>query len=509
MRDLYFIKILESFFYLRENNKRIYLGMFRRIRSTFSSTINNKKKIKNSIYRYKKFFFFLNIFSKIKKYNYQNISIRNNVKEVLRIGISNRFIDYSSSLEDTLRNNSILIGNKNNKLDCISQAIEGSGLIYLFDGDMESKFWNYYKYNDNKFMIIDGNFLIYLFICNFFKRIFSISKKNSFFILINRILYFKKNISIKLSLLNIIFIHIIDDSISSLNKKKLKYNLVTFTANNFLTEILRANSILSQDCKSIIELTHGALSYPAFEFYQNLYQHELEYRKTNITKQKLVHFIPNLPKPPLEFSEDIYENDICLNSQLVSRYLEREKFFQDKDKYVQYLNSMCDEKKKVISIFGGTGLGDNFYDSFEYDLEIYIIDILIDKFKSYDQEIEVLYKCHPANTNYNNSRLNILKSRNIKIVEYSIDCFLISDYFYSTVSSSLFEMQWLNGSVISPIVEDDMLYSKEYLDLIFYPKDDKLSSFDKALDEFIKSKIDSQFEGPGRIQERIAMLIGR
>ena len=237
--------------------------------------------------------------------------------------------------------------------------------------------------------------------------------------------------------------------------------------------------------------------------------YELEYRKTSNTKQKLVHFIPDLPKPPLEFSEDIYANDIFLNSQLISRYLEREKYFQGEANYVQYLSSMRVKKKKIISIFGGTGLGDNFYDSFEYDLEIYIIDILIDKFKSYDQEIEILYKCHPANSKHNDSRLNILKSRNIKIVEYSIDCFLISDYFYSTLSSSLFEMQWLNGSVITPIVEDDKLFSKEYLDLIFYPKDDKLCSFDKALDKFIKSKIDSQFEGSAKIKERIAMLIGR
>ncbi len=508
MRDLYFIKILENFYYLRENNKRIYLGIFRRIRITFSSIINNKKKINKSTYHYN-FFFFINIFFKIKKYYYQSNAIRNNNKEVLYIGIGNRLLDYSSSLEDTIKNNSILIGNKNNKLDFILEAIEGDKLIYLFDCEMESKFWKYYKYNNNKFMIIDGNFLLYLFICNFLKKILSISKNNSFIILTNKILQFKKNISIKLPLLNIIFAYIIDESISLLHKEKLKYNLVTFTANNFLTEILRANSILNQNCKSIIELTHGALSYPAYEFYQNIYLYELEYRKTSNTKQKLVHFIPDLPKPPLEFSEDIYANDIFLNSQLISRYLEREKYFQGEANYVQYLSSMRVKKKKIISIFGGTGLGDNFYDSFEYDLEIYIIDILIDKFKSYDQEIEILYKCHPANSKHNDSRLNILKSRNIKIVEYSIDCFLISDYFYSTLSSSLFEMQWLNGSVITPIVEDDKLFSKEYLDLIFYPKDDKLCSFDKALDKFIKSKIDSQFEGSAKIKERIAMLIGR
>ena len=57
--------------------------------------------------------------------------------------------------------------------------------------------------------------------------------------------------------------------------------------------------------------------------------------------------------------------------------------------------------------------------------------------------------------------------------------------------------------------KEDKLYSKEYLDLIFYPKDDKLCSFNKALDKFIKSKIDSQFEGSGKIKERIAMLSGR
>lgn len=509
MRDLYLIKILENFYNLRQKNSEIYFNMFSRIRDTFFPITNNKKKIEISTYKFNKIFFFFKIIFKFKKYFKQINYINNSKKKLLFIGISNRFIDYDSSLEDLIINNSTVLGAKENKLKQITEAIYGNDLILLFDSEMSSKFWNYLNYNEKRFLIIDGNFLLFIFICSFLKNSFLITKKNSFYVFFNNILHFRNISKIRIPLLNTIFMYIIDRSITSISKNSSNYDLITFTSNNFLTEVLRANSVLNQNCKSVIEITHGALTYPVFEFYQNIYNYELEITKKSISKQKMSHFIPNLPNPPSEFNIDIYPQKLCLNAQLVSRYLERKNFFKGKNNYINYLQSMTSNSKKIVSIFGGTGLGGNFYESFEYDLEIYIIDLLINKFKSFNQDIEILYKCHPANSIYNDEKLEILKSKNIKIVDYAIDCFLISDYFYSTVSSSLFEMQWLNGSVITPIIINDKIYSEEYLNLIFYPKDDKLSSFDDALNKFIQSKIDSQYDASNRVRERIEMILGK
>lgn len=417
--------------------------------------------------------------------------------------MSNRFVNSNETLENIINNNSRILGDKEKLIHHISEYQIENNPIYLFDSDMNSKYWQYVdknKFNSHK--IIDGNFLIYVFLLNFIKNIFNLSKNNSFLILVIKVLLYKKKSKYKLSILKIIFICMMDVSISLICKKIKNYNLVAYSSNNLLSEILRAHAILDVKCQSLTELTHGALSYPTFEWYHSLAIIDLEFSKIGVSKQNIIQFVPNLPYPPDSYLRDIYCYDYFINPQLTSRYLEREKYKGGKLKYINYLENLKPDNHIVITIFGGTGLEENYYESFEYKLELTIIELITTKSKLENKYVKIYYRCHPANNKHKKNRLDILKSKGVEILDYSVDCFLVSDYIYSTISSCLFEFQWLGGGTICPLILEDKFYTKEFLQLIYHPKDDKFSSFNETLDVLFKMNDDQT----NKIESRIKKL---
>ena len=78
----------------------------------------------------------------------------------------------------------------------------------------------------------------------------------------------------------------------------------------------------------------------------------------------------------------------------------------------------------------------------------------------------------------------------MQVLDHSVFTYFITDYCISSLSSCLFELNWLGAECFSPIIKADGIYSKDYLETIHHPEADGMEALENSLYGCFKTGLD-------------------
>ena len=488
------IKSTGYFREFRRKNLEIFKKIYYRLEILISYSSYRQKYTKEFNFYPKKIISTISIFFRqlilIPKYVSQIIDLRDSkckeIESCSAFSIASSRLDFDADDDIYVQLNQLtkVIGSQNS-LNIFSSNNDKQKTIILYDPQIESGFWHNIKAtNKEKIYIFDGCFIVFLSLWLVASGILLRGAKELIFI--------KKYIKLSRRDENKEFVRfhvrIVEAlafiSFNSLIQKLPKHKTIFLTSNSFFIELLRAFILQNGNSGKIIELLHGIIADPTEKWFFRILNLQ---EKFDFKRHTLVPQIPNLPELLTINSEYFEENNISINTYLNSFLYQNKKqhgtFNNLASHYLDKLGLRNKEKKLILTIYGGTSIEGEFFNSSAFEVEVEILKKTINYFASKERDIKIIYVPHPANKILPKNVKETFKNFDVQLLNNSIFTYLITDYCISNISSCLFELNWLGAKSFSPLIEADGFYSKNYLKTIYHPKTDGIKALEDSLYE--------------------------
>jgi len=472
----------------RIENLKVFNNFYRRLGSLFNDSKRNHKKVSKSYKFFNKIVFIFFILAKqilrFPKYVIQTWKLnRYHCKQIKSceafcIASSRLDLDGTESVVTQLERLTEAIGG-GTAINLFPNGRSSNNTVILFDPQIESGFWSRnQRFSNEKIFIFDGAFIIFFSVYVLITGIFLRSSSELLFIW----RYLKQTKSAKVIKRRSFYLRIVEALIfvtyHSLIDRLPKHSTTFLTSNSFLVELLRIYLLQDDKSQKITELLHGIIADPTEKFFKRILT-----SKEN--KHRLIPQVPDLPELEHLTKEFFVGNNASINTYLNSSLYENKKIYNSYKDYAlenfKKLRINPDDKILTITIYGGTSIEGNFFESSGYEIEIEILDMIVKYFKDKKIKTKLIYVPHPANKILPRFSIEKFYNFDVQILEHSIFTYFITDYCISNISSCLFELSWLGAECFSPIIEQDELFSSKYLDTIHHPETNGLEALEKSL----------------------------
>lgn len=490
----FLINIIHYFEEHRDKNLEVFNNFYKRIDFFLLNSNQNQKLSKDSISFYVKFKKLLSLvfrlFMNLPNYINQALSLRfSRCKKITSCEAfaisSNRLdFDFRESIATQLVHMTELAGG-GNVLNLFSRSgdEQKQKTIILYDTLLECKFWKRSMISNNeKLFIFDGAFIIFFSLCLLVSGVFFRGAEEFKFLR-----QYLKQTKVSKNLKGLpIYIRIIQAltfiSYHGLISRMPKHITSLLTSNSFLVELLRGYILQNEESGKIVELLHGTIAVPTESWFKRL----LSFQDT--AKQKkhyLILQVPNLPELGTLNNKYFLGNNVSINVHLNTTLYKGKKFYGSYNAYalnqLKHLRLKPHDKGLTLTFYGGTNIGENFFNSSAFGVELKILYKIIDYFLKKKIDIKIIYVKHPKHKIIPSKATGIFNQLNVQMLDNSIFTYFITDYCISNISSCLFELNWLGAECFSPIIEADGFYCKNYLETIHHPKADGIKALENSL----------------------------
>jgi hypothetical protein len=388
------------------------------------------------------------------------------------------------------------------RLDMLNQLKHGAP-VYLLGPQMNSGICGGYKdANKDNIFIIDGWFLVFLFLRSL------VTLKIRYFKLVFFYANSRRKDNPNLGFKNILGETSILFGIDFLLKNLKQYDLLLLTANSTIIEILRFLALKDVRCSNILEILHGILMKPTDNFLSQVCQHE-----THRNKHVFVNQITHSPAPTYSSVDRFYPNEIAVNAFFNSFIDDLEEGGGDINLRLQsnfraLLPNEISRFTPIFTVFGGTNLEGDYFTSESFKFEMMMMLVASKQSKLAGTPLTIIYSAHPANSEPRKNVLNYFHHKEIIFTAKSMLCYLISDFSSSMLSSCIFEANWFDIPTFTPLINSDELCSDLYLDQVFNPSGHDYQSFNKSFVEFLKigCTLNDQSDPFLKVKKRLAKI---
>ena len=262
-----------------------------------------------------------------------------------------------------------------------------------------------------------------------------------------------------------------------------------FTSNSLLTEAVRAISIEQKNCLKVMEIQHGVLTNDMVDYFRDLKR----IYPDNIDKISLIPQIGGLSHPKELRSYFNNQNDLIINT-----------FFQKKIQTIKaegssILNYLNNETQNVLGKtenisdviyihYGGVGHDQFYHQSDFYHFEKKLIKLSIDEFNTRGLSVKVIYKYHPAHKPESFISDEFFKANEIILSSDLLWCLFVGDYSSTNLSTTMFESAFFQSRSLTPLILEDNFFAQEYLDKLFYPKENGLLPLQETISKWVLDK---------------------
>lgn len=165
----------------------------------------------------------------------------------------------------------------------------------------------------------------------------------------------------------------------------------------------------------------------------------------------------------------------------------------------------CRNGVPVVTIYGGTDLGNDFYAGDAFKSEMAIIGKIRQGFSARNMSPLYLYSPHPTNRPI--SRISFADGGTIAIFKQSQLSYFFADYAFALYSSSIFEAASLGAYSYSPMAPKTGIFHSFMLETINTPKKLTRQGLDASIDEFVAIDPLEASNHAGKIEGRISKFL--
>jgi len=488
----YLINSIHYFRDYRNKNLEIFNNLYKRLDGFLDISNRDQKLSRVSPSFYVKFKKLLSLifrqFMKLPYYINQASSLRcsrcKQIKSCEAFGIpSSRLdLDIREGIAPQLEQMTEAIGG-GDILNLFSKHCQEQKTIILYDPQLESEFWRRSSTSHNeKLFIFDGAFIIFFSLVLSVTGIFFRGAEELIFL--RR--YTKQSKASKDGQDIPLYIRIIEAltfiTFHSLIKRLPKHSTSLLTSNSFFVELLRAYILQNKDDRKIVELLHGIIADPTEAWFKRLLSFQ-----DKVKNHFFIPQVPNLPELATLNNKYFLGNKVSINTYLNSFLYKNKKYYGSYKTYalnqLEQLSLNPDDKCLTLTVYGGNNIGENFFNSSAFAVELKILDKTISYFLKKKIDIKIIYVIHPKHKAIPSRVTDIFNQLNVQVLGDSVFTYFITDYCISNISSCLFELNWLGAECFTPIIEADGFYSKNYLKTIHHPNEDGIEALEKSLHE--------------------------
>ena len=293
-------------------------------------------------------------------------------------------------------------------------------------------------------------------------------------------------------------------------KRAQKIRMLCLTSNSTFLEILRS-FIISTPNGVAIEILHG-INTPTFDDYY------LSYKKALLKKNKLSFIlIPMLADPFKIRSEkkggfmiskipsntgifkvlkNLIQDYVSITKplSLADTSLLTEVIFKKLGSYGQSVNP-------IFTIYGGTDLENDYYNSKSFNIEFELLEKLRNQLAKTEIFPEFIYFPHPKNEPLKSLRFS--DGKNLTILYETQLSYFYADYAFGLYSSAIFESAAFGAKVFSPITPESNLMHQDMLNYITHPKNKSMKSLKESIAIFCKVRKNKTYIHKDKIKSRI------
>ena len=246
------------------------------------------------------------------------------------------------------------------------------------------------------------------------------------------------------------------------------FSAIFLTCHSMLVEHVRGYLMQSECCSTIYEIMHGCGSLLTERYFDGIKKFDEK------GKLVVVPLMPILPLPGAlgdfryhdSIAVDAYWNKFLLDLKFLDKPTLKIRLCEELERMVD--GCPMKEGVKIISFFGGYVDSGNGVDHRWFCGELKLLRLVVDILSS--KPSIVVYFPHPyVRAAGGHALVEAVGALGTVIGEHSVWGLLFSDMIISVLSSILFEAAYLGIPTFTPLLPEEGIFSKEYLDLVDRP----------------------------------------
>jgi len=260
---------------------------------------------------------------------------------------------------------------------------------------------------------------------------------------------------------------------------------VLFTSNSHATEVLRVHLIQSPNCTRITEILHGVPTVEVEQYFEQILQ--LDNGDGGSHKHFFIEQIPGLicegvvaRRKRTGTAINPYLNRY-FSANLSTRSARREFIRRE-------LDSLGLRDDQVILTFGG-GMAvhrRSYFGSQAFKAECQLMTEMTSHLRMRKEPFQLLYAVHPLFLPEELERCTFFRNHDVTVCRSTVFTWLVSDFFASLLSSSMFEAAYFGAKAFAPMTLADGYYSPHLLRLLSHPAGEDRESLTTAVADFLR-----------------------
>jgi hypothetical protein len=273
---------------------------------------------------------------------------------------------------------------------------------------------------------------------------------------------------------------------------------VLFTANSFLTEMLRVRLLQHDRCASVVEVLHGTPTRD-YESYVQTVLDVSDHRHKHL-------FVPQVPLPGIPVPFDRTHGDIAVNGYVNHYFLVRPHARAHPVEFVRrewerLAVGSTSTRPFVVAFVGATSHDPDFLRSDAFNVERALIERIRAVLSESGIPYVILYTPHPTHGMSMVRSHPFFQAADLRLHPDTVFAWFVADACVGLYSSALFEAWFCGIPTFTPVMDRDNVYTEALLDLLAHPSSD--SALNQALTGFLLTAV------PDPHVARIARAAGR
>lgn len=265
---------------------------------------------------------------------------------------------------------------------------------------------------------------------------------------------------------------------------------IFFTSNAHATEVLRVHLLRDSRCTKITEILHGVPTVEVEDYFTEILK--LDSSDKLLRKHDFVEQVPGLILAGVIGERK--QPEVSINAYL-NRYLgQNPALFTDRTAFIrEELDKLGVATGDIVLTFGG-GMAvyrRSYFGSIAFRAECQLMLWMMNELARKRVSFRIVYAVHPLHLPSELRRCTFFKEHNIAVCGNTVFTWLISDYFVSLLSSSMFEAAYFGAKVFSPVIPSDAYYSTHLLDRLSHPQTDGPDALLDAVSDYLRGSAPS------------------
>ena len=275
-----------------------------------------------------------------------------------------------------------------------------------------------------------------------------------------------------------------------------------FTANSFLTEMLRVYLLQHDACASVVEVLHGTPTRD-YETYVQTVLDVCDRRRKHL-------FLPQIPLPEIPAPFDRTHGDKAVNGYVNHYFLTRPHAQAHPVDFVRrewerLAVGSAPARPFVVAFVGATSHDAEFLRSDAFNVERSLITRIRSALAESGVAYVILYTPHPLHGMSVVASHPFFQAMDLRLHPDTVFSWFVADACVGLYSSALFEARFCGIPTFTPVMDRDDVYTAALLDLHAHPSSD--ASQDEALAGFLLSAVpDPRVSLLARAAARIARI---